>query len=141
MPEKSLKSKSMRNPPIRVGGTPPCANKKRHRRAPPYGPPEKAKVIISQMAGPSFSNGHKKTCGHKPTGFNSLCFNRRLLSYGSFSSSRVGSNSGAVSYSAVSSNAIYNSAIHSGRVNSLGVSGLVATRSERNSCESYEHEN
>ena len=60
MPEKSLKSKSMRNPPIRVGGTPPCANKKRHRRAPPYGPPEKAKVIISQMAGPSFSNGHKK---------------------------------------------------------------------------------
>lgn len=83
----------------------------------------------------------KKTCGHKPTGFNSLCFNRRLLSYGSFSSSRVGSNSGAVSYSAVSSNAIYNSAIHSGRVNSLGVSGLVATRSERNSCESYEHEN
>ena len=64
MPEKSLKSKSMRNPPIRVGGTPPCANKKRHRRAPPYGPPEKAKVIISQMAGPSFSNGHKK----KPVG-------------------------------------------------------------------------
>ena len=52
--------------------------------------------------------------------------------------------SSAVSGNSVSSNGVNLCAVnHSDRVciNSLSLSGLVTTRSERNSCNSYEHQN
>lgn len=65
------------------------------------------------------------------------------LSFGSYSGavSNSGVSSGGVSGCAVGSKAVFYKAIGSQRIYCFSIFSLVAARCERDSCESYEHEN
>ncbi len=65
----------------------------------------------------------------------------RRLSFGSYAISSSAISSSAVSYEAVSSSAVSYEAISSEAVSTFSASSSVTARSERDSCESYEHEN
>ena len=86
------------------------------------------------------ANTQKKPAARYPRAGRFSTYVRRL-SFGSYAISSSAISSSAVSYEAVSSSAVSYEAISSEAVSTFSASSSVTARSERDSCESYEHEN